>query len=237
MYILAIETTGKYASVALLDAKANVKMKRSEEEMNHLQDLMPLIDKLLKQERVKKEDLTGIAVSVGPGSFTGIRIGIATAKALAQSLDLPCVPVDSLKAFIQQEKSEGLICPIINARRGQVYGAIFDRGDYNCRTLLPPGPYMMDEVLQAIEEKAYGKVTFYGDGIDAYEDMIKKAIPAERRVFANEALRYPSAKSVGLDAFMKFLWGKPVSFDKLEPNYMREAEAERKLKEKEETLS
>ncbi|MCQ2551405.1 MAG: tRNA (adenosine(37)-N6)-threonylcarbamoyltransferase complex dimerization subunit type 1 TsaB [Clostridia bacterium] len=232
MYVLAIETTGPYASVALIDGKAKIAASKvSKELMNHLKDLMPIIDELLKEAKVEKKDLTAIACSVGPGSFTGIRIGVSTARALAQALDIPCVPVKTLNAFIYQEKKEGLICPIINARRGQVYGAIFDRGDYNCRTILAPGPYMLEDVLKAIEEKAYGKVVFYGDGIDAYEEIISERIPKDRREYAAKNIRYQSAESVAQDAFMKVLWKKTVSYDKLEPEYMRETEAETKLKD------
>lgn len=231
MYILAIETTGPYASVALIDGKAKVKEKRSTEHMNHLKDLMPMIDELLKEEKVEKSQLDAVAASVGPGSFTGIRIGVSTARAIAQALDIPCIPVKTLNAFIYQEKTQGLICPIINARRGQVYGAIFDRGDYNCRTILAPGPYMLEDVLKAIDEKAYGLVTFYGDGIDAYEERIKEAIPEDRRKFADLDVRYQKAESVAQDSFMKFLWKKTIPYDQLEPEYMRETEAETKLKD------
>ena len=232
MYILAIETTGPYASVALMDAKAKIVASlTSKEEMNHLKELMPMVDELLAKAKVDKSELTAIAASVGPGSYTGIRIGVSTARALAQSLDIPCVPVKTLNAFIYQEKASGIICPIINARRGQVYGALFDRGEYNCRTLLAPGPYMLEDVLKAIEEKAFGKVTFYGDGIDAYEEEIKKAIKADRREFADKKIRYQSAESVAQDAFMKVLWKKTVKYDELEPEYMRETEAEQKLKD------
>lgn len=232
MYLLAIETTGPYASVALMDGKAKiVASKTSEELMNHLKDLMPMIDELLKEAKVEKSELTAVAASVGPGSFTGIRIGVSTARAIAQALDIPCVPVKTLNAFIYQEKGSGVICPIINARRGQVYGAIFDRGEYNCRTLLAPGSYMLDDVLKAIDEKAFGKVTFYGDGIDAYEDKIKEHIKTDRREFADKKIRYQSAESVAQDAFMKVLWKKTVPYDQLEPEYMRETEAETKLKD------
>lgn len=232
MYILAIETTGPYASVALMDGKAKIVASlTSKEEMNHLKELMPMVDELLKKAKVEKTELTAVAASVGPGSYTGIRIGVSTARAIAQALDIPCVPVKTLNAFIYQEKTSGIICPIINARRGQVYGALFDRGEYNCRTLLAPGPYMLEDVLKAIEDKAFAKVTFYGDGIDAYEDEIKARFKADRREFADKKIRYQSAESVAQDAFMKVLWKKTVPYDKLEPEYMRQTEAEQKLED------
>ena len=232
MHVLAIETTGKYASCALIDAKANIISKTSKETMSHLKNLMPMIDALLKEAKLDKKDLTGIAVSVGPGSYTGIRIGIATAKAIAQSLDLPCVPVKTLNSFIYQEKEPGLICPIINARRGQVYGALFDRGEYNVRTLIAPGPYMLADMLDFVKAVAFGKVLFYGDGIDAYEKEISEVIKPDRREFADEKVRYQHAEAVAQDAFMKFLRGQTITYDELEAEYMRETEAEQKLKDK-----
>lgn len=232
MHVLAIETTGKYASCALIDGKANIIDEKSKETMNHLKDLMPMVDRLLKKANLKKEELTGIAVSVGPGSYTGIRIGMATAKALAQSLNLPCVPVKTLNSFLYQEKEAGIICPIINARRGQVYGALFDRGEYNFRTLIAPGPYMLSSFLDMVKASTFGKVLFYGDGIDAYEGEIKEEIPADRRGFADERIRYQSAHAVAQDAFMKFLRGQTMKYDELEAEYMRETEAEQKLRDK-----
>ncbi len=232
MHVLAIETTGKYPSCAIIDGKANIISKTSKGNMNHLKDLMPMVDELLKEAKLKKSDLTGVAVSVGPGSYTGIRIGMATAKAIAQSLDLPCVAVKTLNTFIYQEKEPGLICPIINARRGQVYGALFDRGEYNVRTLIAPGPYMLSDMLDLIKAMAFGKVLFYGDGIDAYQKEIDQKIEEHRRAYADEKVRYQNAESVAQEAFMKFLRGQTVSYDQLEAEYMRETEAEQKLKDK-----
>ena len=99
MYILAIETTGPFCSVALVNDEGLFMEKSSEEEMNHLQGLLPLTQQLLDEAGVEKTQLTHVAASVGPGSFTGIRIGVSTARALGQALNLPLVAVPTLEAF------------------------------------------------------------------------------------------------------------------------------------------
>lgn len=206
MYILAMETTGPNASAALLRAAEPgsapepeiieravlLGQQTSYEAKNHLKNLMPLIQKLLTTCGVEKSQLTHIAVSVGPGSFTGIRIGVSTARALAQALQLPCIAVPTLEVFCHAQaakhahtRAQGaqdeavraigggaqVVCGIINARRGQVYGIVDG--------YLPGGPYMLTDVLDVITQQVRpdGRpVLFYGDGMDAYETEIESSL-------------------------------------------------------------
>lgn len=256
MYILAIETTGPKASAALLTAPDRgaaqggqgqtavlLGERSSDEAKNHLKNLLPLIRQLLDECGVPKNELTHIAASVGPGSFTGIRIGVATARALAQVLQLPCAAVPTLETFRYAEAGKAereepqesdacrpLVCGIINARRGQVYGIVED--------CLPGGPYMLTDVLEAITQKALpnGKtVRFYGDGIDAYETQIRSYFDdqgyreAKDYFFAEPEERYQSAAAAAYAALERITDGETVSFEQLLPDYMRKAEAEVKL--------
>ena len=258
MYILAIETTGPKASAALLAAPDCIAVqggqeqaavllgeRSSDEAKNHLKNLLPLIRQLLDECGVPKTELTHIAASIGPGSFTGIRIGVATARALAQVLQLPCAAVPTLETFRYAEAAKAkpkteepqaseackpLVCGIINARRGQVYGIVED--------CLPGGPYMLTDVLEAIAQKALpnGKtVRFYGDGIDAYETQIRSffddlGYQAEKDYFFTaSAERYQSAAAAAYAALDRITAGELVSFEQLLPDYMRKAEAEVKL--------
>ena len=256
MYILAIETTGPKASAALLavpdsaaaqgrqdQAAVLLGERSSDEAKNHLKNLLPLIRQLLDECGIPKNALTHIAASIGPGSFTGIRIGVATARALAQVLQLPCAAVPTLETFRyaqagkteQEDPQESdacrpLVCGIINARRGQVYGIVED--------CLPGGPYMLTDVLGAIKQKALpnGKtVRFYGDGIDAYEAQIRSyfddlGYQAEKDYFFTaSAERYQSAAAAAYAALDRIAAGELVSFEQLLPDYMRKAEAEVKL--------
>ena len=106
MFILAIETTGPYGSTALLDEKGNVLgCEVSRETMSHLKDLIPMVDTMLKKCGVSKDQIDLLAPSVGPGSFTGIRIGVSTARALCQALGIKAVPVPTLEAFCFKESA------------------------------------------------------------------------------------------------------------------------------------
>ena len=107
MYILAVDTTGPLCSVALLEKNKILAVRSSKEQKNHLKDLMPLIKDLLDSVQIHKSKLNYIAASIGPGSFTGIRIGVATARALAQVLDIPAVAVPTLDAFCCKPQARG----------------------------------------------------------------------------------------------------------------------------------
>ena len=126
MNILAIETTGAEASVAIINEKGQVFMEASEQKLNHLQNLMPMVDVLLNKRGLTIDDVDCIAVSEGPGSFTGIRIGVSSARALAQALGLKTISVPTLKTFLYNiPEYKGIVCPIFDARRSQVYGGAF----------------------------------------------------------------------------------------------------------------
>ena len=228
--ILAIETTAKYASVAFLlkEEKIGSKdevvfFKKSDKEMNHLVDLMEIIDFVLKKAGIEISDVDMVAPSIGPGSFTGIRIGVSTARALSQACGTGCMHY---------------ACTIINARRNQTYAALwlFDESG-NIREIFKQGQYMIDDLLDEIsrinEESNY-PVYFYGDGIDAYLEKIEKAM--KNKTFDYEIAplnqRYQSALEVAREAYAQIEMGKkPVDYDELLPDYMRKTEAEIKLEE------
>ena len=231
MYILAIETTGKLSSAALIDGRGGVVgQKISADFMSHFKNLVPMISELLDETGIEKNQLTHIAVSIGPGSFTGIRIGVSTARALCQSLGLPAAAVPTLESFLYKKEarekgSEDVACAVINARRGQVYGVV--------EGYMKPQPCMMDDVLEVIKNEIFpeGKrVLFFGDGIDAYGEKIKESLAGKGEyVFADESCRYQEAISAGLLAYEKIRRGETIDYSSLEPDYMRKAEAEQKL--------
>ena len=247
MYILAIETTGPLGSAALIDGAGNCSMKVSAEEMNHLKDLMPMSQQLMDEWGISKSQLTAVAASTGPGSFTGIRIGVSSARAIAQALELPAIAVPTLDMFKQKCDGRTLIAPIFNARRGQVYGAVFDEDGAD---VLPGGPYLLTEVFDAIEghledvrsEMPCGMlqastVKFYGDGVDAYEqelDQFKEKVlrlSGCRILTAPKEERHQDAAMTARAALMKYEKGETISVQQLLPDYMRVTEAEQKLKD------
>ena len=167
-----------------------------------------------------------MAVSVGPGSFTGIRIGVSTARALCQCLNIPAVAVPTLDSFLYKAEARNvrdseIVCAIINARRNQVYGIIDE--------YMESQACMISDVLEIITSKVFPKgqsVMFMGDGIDAYKGQIEESLSGlgEYR-FVCEESRYQDAESVGAMAFTMV----QECFSELLPDYMRKAEAEQKL--------
>lgn len=243
MYILAIETTGREGSVCLLQAGIGscgeeccgmpviIGTKKIEGSMSHLRELIPSVSALLTETGVSKDKISYIAASVGPGSFTGIRIGVSTARALSQALGLThAIAVPTLTAFKYKKEAleaadKGMVrCGIINARRGQVYGMVDG--------YLEDGPYMLTDVLEIIKAQVFpaGKeVIFFGDGIDAYESLINDELGSLGKYsFADEACRIQDAESVAMCGALnldKYI----VKTEDLLPDYMRKAEAEQKL--------
>ena len=260
MNILAIETTGKYGSASVINETGEVFSAISTEEMNHLKGMMILIDEAIREAGIDKSELTHIAASVGPGSFTGIRIGVVTARVMAQMLGLPCVSVSSLEAMAERVLDAAVsagalyVVPVINARRHQTYAGVWEAeftSDYEMKTLCPfmeEKQYMIEELLEALsakiaelEAEASGRaqslkdmlgnaIYFTGDGIDAYKEIIDSSLPEGTYVLADEEIRYQHAESVARIALSKAKAGKVLGYNELMPEYMRLAEAEQRLK-------
>ena len=233
MNILAIETTAAMASAAIIDSDECVHEVRSEANMTHLQNLMPLIDQVLADCDLKKEDIGGVAVSRGPGSFTGIRIGMATAKGLAQVWKVPVAEVPTLKAMAMNGWNfGGIVCPVLDARRSQVYSAAYTFEEDEMKELLPEGAYDPQAVIDAIAGK--GPVLFMGDGIS--NPKIRAALEegvGREAFFAPEEKRFQTAEMVAVLGLEIFRAGKAVGYAEAEPTYLRKSEAERKREEKE----
>lgn len=248
MYILAIETTGPKGSVAVIDEQGKVTVKCSAEEMNHLKDLMPMAEEILSERHIQKKELSAVAASCGPGSFTGIRIGVASARAIAQALNIPAIGVPTLDSFKIKCNGTALIVPIFNARRGQVYGGIFGEDGKN---ILKSGPYMLKDCFEALDaylEEAQNNlpcgmpetvtIRFFGDGIDAYgaelkafQDEMSKKYIVSRILLADEKERYQTADMTAVCALEKYRAGQLQDVESLLPDYMRVTEAEQKLKD------
>lgn len=241
MNILAIETTGAEASIAVINEKEEVFMETSDQKMNHLQNLMPMTDILLKKRGLSIDDINYIAVSEGPGSFTGIRIGVSSARALAQALNLRTIGVPTLESFLYHvPEYRGIVCPIFDARRSQVYGGAYQwTGCGRYREVVSGAAYDLREFLGLLESavQAPCEVTFFGDGIGSYQEQILEWQDASlndniRVALADHDLRLQKATSVARMALAFCLAGKVQNLYDLKPVYMRKAEAERKLEGK-----
>lgn len=213
MKILAIETTGPKASVALINERGAVSDETSEKMLSHLQNLIPMIDDLLEKCGLTIDDVTHIAVSEGPGSFTGIRIGMATGKALAQALGIPGICVPTLRSFVRNDPEfKGLVCPLFDARRDQVYAGAYYWEEGCCCQAVKDDAYDPKEFLAAVESFDSDHkmdVRFFGDGITVSLDSIKEWAISTKRLTLNDDVngilaepdnRLQNASSVAMEA-------------------------------------
>jgi len=200
----------------------------------HSERLMPLVDTLLKESGTGREDLGGVAASAGPGSFTGLRIGVATARGLAQGLNIPAVPVCTLQAMAEAVPTPGtLICPLLDARRSQVYTALYRRGreePHLLKPLIEPAAMPLAELTAGL--KAYGEaVVFIGEGLQSYAVDLKEAL-ANHAVLPAAPFRLCRAALVALSGRALLAANPKASYLELLPSYLRRPEAERKAAEK-----
>jgi tRNA threonylcarbamoyladenosine biosynthesis protein TsaB len=197
MKILALETTGRYGSASVIDDDGRVYSAASSEEMNHLSGMISLIDEAISSAGTVKKELSHVAASIGPGSFTGIRIGVTTARTMAQMLGIPCIAVSSLEGMGRRVLDDAIskgalyIAAIINARRHQTYAAVYEAvytsgmEKSSLLRVLEEKQYMIEELLEDLKarlaEHEGAVVLFTGDGIDAYEDIIRESLDGLKR--------------------------------------------------------
>ncbi len=214
MLILGISTSSNIASVAISKDTECIKELNINNNKTHSETLVPLINELLNETNIKLQDINLIACDNGPGSFTGIRIGISTVKAIAESLNIPVIAVSSLEGLAYNIHDSECICSLIDARNNQVYCGLFDSN----HTLI--GNYMADDinaVLKVINQTK--NVTFVGDGAVAHKDLLNISD------FKSDNLLH--AKNINLCAFDKFSKGEILNADSILPMYLRKSQAER----------
>lgn len=234
MKVLALESSGAVAAVALAGEDKLFGEFFLDHKKTHSQQLMPLVEELLTGLDMNIEEIDLFVVSKGPGSFTGLRIGISTVKALGQALNKPVIGIPTLDSLAYNLLHwEGLICPIMDARRDQVYTCIYKSdhrgiGDGICPRRL--SEYMAIPLGSLIERlKDFdGNVMFNGDGVIPYWDIIKDNM-------GDRALRSPSnimmqrASSLAFLALKEAKGGKTQSYSDLLPFYLRKSQAEQKF--------
>ncbi|RJQ54854.1 MAG: tRNA (adenosine(37)-N6)-threonylcarbamoyltransferase complex dimerization subunit type 1 TsaB [Nitrospiraceae bacterium] len=223
MKILAVETATIAGSVAILDdADGLVGEVRVDVKIAHAERLMPSIEWLLRSAGISINDIDAFAVSIGPGSFTGLRIGLSTVKGFSYAAGKPVVSVPTLDAFARALPfCSYVICPMLDARRDEVYAALYRWEGGACRKILPETVISPAELLRQIN----GPVVFTGDGVKIYSGLIQK-IAGDRAVFAPASRMSPSASTVGEIALEKLKQGIVEDPAGLAPFYIRRSEAE-----------
>ena len=234
MKILAIESSGPIASVAILEDDNVIIERKGPFKITHSETLMPLIKECFDESGLEPAGMDLIAVSGGPGSFTGLRIGSATAKGLGFALgkDLIHVPTLDAMAMNLHTVPEAIVVPMMDARRGQVYTGIYEFEDGVPVPILAGCAVDAGELMEMINERyAAGKVFFLGDGADAFKDLIRERCKVPH-TFAEGDNAYQRALSVGLLGYRKALKGETVSAADEAPVYLRPSQAERVRAEK-----
>lgn len=231
MLILAFDTSSIVASVALMEEDKLMGEYIIHHEKTHSQKLMPMIHTLLSDCGRKLEEIDVIAVAEGPGSFTGLRIGVATAKGLAHGLDRPVAGISTLDGLaFNMPYCEGLICPILDARRSQVYTAVYQWDDGVLNRVLEPMALSIEELTEQLKNRPE-RIVFLGDGVKANESFLKDQL-GDRVLLAPQTVAMQRASSVAALALQKARAGQLDTFYGLTPAYLRKSEAERQYDEK-----
>lgn len=219
MCILAIDTTGPAASAAVY-REGKTFQAYLEDGNTHSQKIQSLIEQAMDKAGCMPKQLTGLAVTNGPGSFTGIRIGVAMAKAMAQALEVPLLGVSTLDVLLCQAQLAPVRCAVMDARRGEVYGAA-RRGQ---EEIVPQGALPLEIFLAEIDKTGQA-ACFAGDAVRVYEDAIKSVL-GSRAVLLPEPDRIQQAKTAAMIAAdtPRDRWQDAFS---LQPNYLRISQAER----------
>lgn len=212
-YILNIETATKNCSVALAKNGETILCKEiAEEGYSHAERLHVFIDEVCKESEISFQDLAAIAVSQGPGSYTGLRIGVSAAKGLCYALNIPLISVDTLQVLASQAKiAEGLIIPMLDARRMEVYSAIFNSKLEKQREVL--AEEITENSFETINEIVY----FVGDCTDKCQSVLTKS----NFIFLEE-VKYPSAKEMSILSFSKFQNSDFEDVAYFEPYYLKD---------------
>lgn len=219
MRILAIETATPLASAAVLDRSALLAETVIRAPMRHLEWLVPAVNEMLEHLGMDSDSIEGLAVSCGPGGFTGLRIGIATAGAWAKARNLPVMGIGTLEALARVPGVEGLVLPVLDAHRGEVAGALYRVGRSGVEECLVPPLVASPHVLADAVGPYPGPVLVLGDGLARYGDALCSALGGRAR--AGGAHLHPRAAAVGLMALPRLLAGEPGDPSALRPVYGR----------------
>ncbi len=179
MIVLGLETATPYGSVALVGAEGLLAESSALVPMRHLEWLVPAVERVLADAGITRRQIDGLAVSQGPGGFTGLRIGIATAAAWARSADTPVIGVSTLEALAATTSIPGLVLPVLDAKRGEVAAALFRREDDQHLTRVREDRVLLPEALAEFVPAAE-PVLLLGDGVGRWPDAIRRAVPQGR---------------------------------------------------------
>lgn len=224
MKILSIDTASNLCTVSVLENTTCIKELIVNDARNHSEKIMPAIEQILKDTKLTLKDIELVVCDKGPGSFTGIRIGVGTVLAFKDSLNLKCVGISSLESLAYNVKTDGLICSLIDAKNQNVYFGLFKLENGKYSQIGDLEFKNIDEVISLLKQ-CQDTITFVGDGAIIYEEYLKNNL--SNCIFSNS--NSLSSVSLGIAGYDKYLNGIE---DSLMPLYLRKSQAERALEEK-----
>lgn len=223
MLILAVDTTTPHGSVALLENLKLLAEVNCVSSLTHSERLLPAVDLILLERGLTIQDVDAFAVAVGPGSFTGIRIGLSTIKSFALASGKPIAPVSTLKALALKLKlpQNRLLCPLLDARKGEVYAALFEVRKGQLTEVVPQGVYSPDQFFTRLP--SHRIVSFIGNGVVVWKEKIFEYFKDKAR-FSSRSLFI--AHEVGILGYGMLRKGKGLDLREVKPIYFRRSQAE-----------
>lgn len=221
MLVLSVDTSSSVCAVSLQENYNLIDEIDLDNGKTHSENFMPIVAEILEKNNKELKDINLIAAVVGPGSFTGIRIGIASIKALAEVYNIPVVEVTSLESLARNVEVKNVVCSLIDAKNNQVYAGIFDANYEKLED------YIADDINNVIESlKKYNNIILVGDGTEKFADLLKENLVEVE--FSNENKQ--KAFSAGLIGLKKFEKNEVKNADSINPIYLRKSQAERMKK-------
>jgi tRNA threonylcarbamoyladenosine biosynthesis protein TsaB len=229
--IIAIDSSGLVASVAILEDETMIAEYTVNYKKTHSQTLLPMLDEIKKMTELDLATIDAIAIAEGPGSFTGLRIGAATAKGLALALRKPLIAVPTVDALAYNlYQTNGLICPMMDARRSQVYTGIYHFDAEGFHVDMKQTPMAVEKLAEHLNQLAK-PVILLGDGMPVYREQLKKMLKIEYREAPLHVSRQ-RAGAVGALAMQYAAEGKFTDAEEFKPDYLRLSQAEREREER-----
>ena len=237
MKILAIDTSSKICGVTILEDNEVLINLSNDDEKTHSVKLMPMIDEAFKNTNLSLDDISLLACCTGPGSFTGVRIGIATIKAFADVKKLPVVGVTSLESLaynlFDALQASSLVCALIDAKNNNVYCGIYEKDSkqYNFISIFTDSiDNTLEKIRNTLSSMKVADISFVGDASCIYKEKIVSVFPNAN--FASEEQNLQNGISIGRGGYAKYLSGEYGNSSSISPIYLRKSQAERALEEK-----
>lgn len=233
MKILSIDTSSKICSVAVLEDTDVIIERHIENELTHSQKLMPLIDEVLKALKLNLQDFDLFACSVGPGSFTGVRIGVSTVKAFYDVTNIKIASVSSLEGLAYNtldsnyKNDASLVLSMIDAKNDNVYYGLFEKNDDVFKPIEELGAKNIDDMIKTLKKYHSLPILFVGDGAEKHQYHLLKHF--SRATFIEDRLNKQTSSSIGKAGFHHFIDGNVGDSNFITPLYLRKSQAERAL--------